>query len=319
MLPPPHSPPSTLSPFLSEDWTAFCLQGSETQAVSAGNIFHSPGPTEALAATRYWTFQSLVLLGKYGSLWIGPLCRLGGRVGKDGCRWWRQLTDTARQCASQPAVAMRQHDRAFPLVKGVIYTRLFFHLGLELSIPGQCLLVILIIEYFPMELLETSFLHLSGKHSSTISNAKWKDKWTITGGGWTCASCVCGSGMLLLRKRTCRVKNWRHQSVLGHIILSRLHLMEETGLRRGVETQAWWERKSCRTTTAVSASTLNQHTNHRKQAWDNRAIWIRLKQHSVRIYCKWCGLAAFTDSLVRSPEDFKEAGCYQRTANTRLR
>lgn len=78
----PSSPPSLLSPFLSEDWTAFCSQGPETQAVSAGNIFHSLGPTEALAATRYGSFQSLVLLGKYGSLWTGPLCRLGGGSGK---------------------------------------------------------------------------------------------------------------------------------------------------------------------------------------------------------------------------------------------
>lgn len=88
-----HPPLHPLSPFLSEDWTAFCSQSPETQAVSAGNIFHSPGPTGALAATRYGSFQSLVLLGKYGSLWTGPLCRLGG-VGRDECRWWRQLNDT---------------------------------------------------------------------------------------------------------------------------------------------------------------------------------------------------------------------------------
>lgn len=35
--------------------------------------------------------------------------------------------------------------------------------------PGQCLLVILIIEYLPVELLETSFLQLSGKHSRAPS------------------------------------------------------------------------------------------------------------------------------------------------------
>lgn len=39
-------------------------------------------------------------------------------------------------------------------------------------------------------------------------------------------------------QRTCRVKNWRHQTALGHIISPRLHLTEGTGLRRGVETQA---------------------------------------------------------------------------------
>ena len=77
-LTPTPTPPSPLSLFLSEDWTAFCSQGPETQAVSAGNIFHSPGPTGALAATRSGSFQSLVLLGKYGSLWTGPLCRFGG-------------------------------------------------------------------------------------------------------------------------------------------------------------------------------------------------------------------------------------------------
>lgn len=86
----------SLSLFLSEDWTVFCSQGSETQAVSAGNIFHSPGLTGALAATRYGSFQSLVLLGKYGSLWTGPLCRLRG-VGKDKCRWWRHLIDIVWQ------------------------------------------------------------------------------------------------------------------------------------------------------------------------------------------------------------------------------
>lgn len=78
-------PPPPPSPFLSEDWTAFCSQGPETQAVSAGNIFHSPGPTGALAATRSGSFQSPVLLGKYGSLWTGPLCRFG--VGGWGVEW----------------------------------------------------------------------------------------------------------------------------------------------------------------------------------------------------------------------------------------
>lgn len=66
LTPPPLSPRTGL-PFVS--------QGAETQAVSAGNIFHSPGPTGALAATRYGSFQSFVLLGKYGSLWARPLCR----------------------------------------------------------------------------------------------------------------------------------------------------------------------------------------------------------------------------------------------------
>lgn len=79
------SSPPPPSPFLSEDWTAFCSQGPETQAVSAGNIFHSPGPTGALAATRSGSFQSPVLLGKYGSLWTGPLCRFG--VGGWGVEW----------------------------------------------------------------------------------------------------------------------------------------------------------------------------------------------------------------------------------------
>lgn len=82
--------PSPLSPFLSEDWAAFCSQGPETQAVSAGNIFHSQGPTEALAATWYWSFQRLVLLGKYGSLWTCPLCRSGAGGGKR----WVQVTKT---------------------------------------------------------------------------------------------------------------------------------------------------------------------------------------------------------------------------------
>lgn len=102
-------PPSPLSPFLSEDWTAFCSQGPETQAVSAGNIFHSLGPTGALAATRYGSFQSFILLGKYGSLWTSPLCRLG-EAGKDECRWWRQLSDTVWQCACQTAIVTREYD-----------------------------------------------------------------------------------------------------------------------------------------------------------------------------------------------------------------
>lgn len=125
----PSSPPSLLSPFLSEDWTAFCSQGPETQAVSAGNIFHSLGPTEALAATRYGSFQSLVLLGKYGSLWTGPLCRLGGEWEKTGAgdedNWM-----TRYECACQTAIATRQFDGGFPLVrtlKGVIYVCLFLH------------------------------------------------------------------------------------------------------------------------------------------------------------------------------------------------
>lgn len=37
---------------------------------------------------------------------------------------------------------------------------------------------------------------------------------------------------------TCWQKNRRYQTVLGHILLSRLHLTEGTGLRRAVETQA---------------------------------------------------------------------------------
>lgn len=93
-LHPPHftSTPQILSFSLFSRRTGlpFVRRNPETQAVPSGNIFHSLGPTEALAATRYGSFQSLVLLGKYGSLWTGPLCcsmrwwRRG--VGKDGCR-----------------------------------------------------------------------------------------------------------------------------------------------------------------------------------------------------------------------------------------
>lgn len=297
----PTAPQSTLAPSLSEDWTAFCLQGSETQAVSAGNIFHSAGPTEALAATRYWPFQSLVLLGKYGSLWLGPLCRLGGRVGKDGCRRWRQLTDTARRCASQPAVAMRQHDRGFPLVRTLKRSdlhSLFCHFGLELSIPGHCLLVILIIEYFPVEHLETSFLQLSGKHSrapSLMQSEKISEQ--LGAVGEHVAPLWVWIRDAVAQQRACRVKNWRYRTVLGHIILSRLHLTEGTGLRRGVETQAGWEWKSCRTTTAVSAS---RHLIS-MQTTENRHGAIAQSEsvlNNTQIYCKWCGLAAFTDSVV---------------------
>lgn len=92
-----------------------------------------------------------------------------------------------------------------------------------------------------MELLETSSLQLSGKQSrapSLMQSEKISEQLRVVAERVP-PVCVCvWIRDAVAEQRTCRVKKWRHQSVLGRIILSRLHLTEGTGFRRGVEIQA---------------------------------------------------------------------------------
>lgn len=61
--------------------------------------------------------------------------------------------------------------------------------------------------------------------------------------------------------------------------------------------------------------TLNQHTNHKADAHDRRAIWISLKQCSVQTTL--CGLAAFIHSCLPCGK-FKERNRLLHTWNSQV-
>lgn len=129
----------------------------------------------------------------------------------------------------------------------------FFHLGLELSIPGQCLLLMLItVRVFLDGTPKYSPFWLSGKHcTAPISNSKWKDKWgnVLAGSAWFPAENVSrvfvfGSAMLLqngrlfgfFREIAARFpeRNSRYQMEVQATLslLSRLYLLTWIGLKR---------------------------------------------------------------------------------------
>lgn len=91
-----------------------------------------------------------------------------------------------------------------------------------------------------MELLEASFLQLSGECSrapSLMQSEKISVKQL-----WVVGEHVRPFGVWIngavTEQETCWLKNCRYQTVLRHILLSRLHLMEGPGLRTALETQA---------------------------------------------------------------------------------
>lgn len=191
----------------------------------------------------------------------------------------------------------------------------FFHLGLELWVPGQCLLLMLIIEFFPDGTLKVFPAPAAWKTlHSPISNSKWKDKWrnVPAGSAWFPAKnvwvlFVFGSAMLL-RNRGCffsgiaaRLGLWRENSryqtevQAASGLLSRLHVLAGIGLRRAVETRAWWKREeACNATMAISVS---RHLISIQTTEQTHGTMEQSESVLNNAHCRLtvCGLAAFID------------------------
>lgn len=127
-------------------------------------------------------------------------------------------------------------------------------------------------------------------------------------------------------QRTCWLKNPRYQTALGHILLSRLHLMEGTGLRRAVETQASWERRSCNATMAASARKhsigLGTTENRHGTMEPSESILNNTQCGFTAFYVVWLflqmktRLSRSTESLFREAEHktTSEAICFSTSA-----
>lgn len=152
----------------------------------------------------------------------------------------------------------------------------FFHSGLELWIPAQCLLLMLItLRDFPDGTLKVFPAPAAWKTPpSPISNSKWKDKWpnVPAGSAWFPAEnvwllllfrstlllrsegCLGSSGEMAVRagtlERKQQIPDGGCRLQLG--LSSRLHVLARIGLRRAVGAWPWWKRKeACNATVAV--------------------------------------------------------------------